>query len=106
MQPFTRDRLRSLPSVVNLMTAACALGIGRTKAYQLAQTGQFPCCVLRVGRSYHVPTTGLLELLGVTHLTDQTPTTPAKAESPIDRPATVTSSRHVQSHGQPIRCRL
>jgi hypothetical protein len=73
MQPLTRDQLRSLPSVVNLMTAACALGIGRTKAYQLAQCGQFPCRVLRVGRSYHVPTAGLLELLGVGHLYERTP---------------------------------
>ncbi len=73
MQPLTRDQLRSLPSVVNLMTAACALGIGRTKAYQLAQCGQFPCRVLRVGRSYHVPTAGLLELLGISHLHEHTP---------------------------------
>lgn len=73
MEPLSRDQLRSLPSVVNLMTAACALGIGRTKAYQLAQTNQFPCRVLRVGRSYHVPTAGLLELLGVTHLHEHTP---------------------------------
>jgi hypothetical protein len=73
MDPLTRDQLRLLPSVVNLMTAACALGIGRTKAYELAQCGQFPCRVLRVGRSYHVPTAGLLELLGVTHLCEQTP---------------------------------
>lgn len=73
MQPFTRDQLHALPTVVNLLTAARALGIGRTKAYQLAQTGQFPCRVLRVGRSYHVPTAGLLQLLGVSHLHEHTP---------------------------------
>lgn len=70
--PLTRDQLRSLPTVVNLLTAARALGIGRTKAYELAQTNQFPCRVLRVGRSYHVPTAGLLELLGLNQWTDST----------------------------------
>jgi predicted DNA-binding transcriptional regulator AlpA len=54
MKPLTRDQLHALPTVVDLTTAARALGIGRTKAYELAQQGQFPCRVLRVGRSYHV----------------------------------------------------
>jgi predicted DNA-binding transcriptional regulator AlpA len=68
MEPLSRDQLLNLPTVVNLTTAARALGIGRTKAYELAQCRQFPCRIIRVGRSYHVPTAGLLELLGVTHL--------------------------------------
>jgi predicted DNA-binding transcriptional regulator AlpA len=73
MQPLTRDQLLNLPTVVNLVIAARALGVGRTKAYELAQCGQFPCPVLRVGRSYHVPTAGLLELLGIGHLSAHTP---------------------------------
>lgn len=73
MDPLTRDQLLNLPTVVNLTTAARALGIGRTKAYELAQRRQFPCRVLRVGRSYHVPTAGLLELLGISHLREHTP---------------------------------
>ena len=74
MKPLTRDQLQALPTVVGLTTAARALGIGRTKAYELAQHGEFPCRVLRVGRTYHVPTAGILELLGTTqsanHLTN------------------------------------
>ncbi|MGH3696698.1 MAG: DNA-binding protein [Pseudonocardiaceae bacterium] len=73
MDPLTREQLLNLPTVVNLTTAARALGIGRTKAYELAQSRQFPCRVLRVGHSYHVPTTGLLELLGITHLSEHAP---------------------------------
>jgi predicted DNA-binding transcriptional regulator AlpA len=73
MDPLTRDQLLNLPTVVNLPTAARALGIGRTKAYELAQRRQFPCRVLRVGHSYHVPTAGLLELLGISHLHEHTP---------------------------------
>jgi len=68
MQPLTIDQLRTLPSVVDLTTAARALGIGRTKAYQLAQHNDFPCRIIRVGRAYHVPTADLLTLLGITPL--------------------------------------
>jgi hypothetical protein len=66
MQSLTFDQLHTLPTIVNLMTAARALGIGRTKAYELAQGGQFPCRIIRVGKGYHVPTADLLTVLGVT----------------------------------------
>lgn len=69
MDPLTCEQLLRLSSVVNLPPVARALGIGRTKAYELAQCRQFPCRVLRVGHSYQAPTTGLLELLGVARLT-------------------------------------
>ncbi|WP_460444004.1 helix-turn-helix domain-containing protein [Amycolatopsis cihanbeyliensis] len=52
-------------SVVDVMTAARALGIGRTTAYALVRAGSFPCPVLRVGGVYRVPTVGLLRVLGV-----------------------------------------
>lgn len=68
MQPLTIDQLRALPSVVNLTTAARALGIGRTKAYQLAKCDEFPCRIMRVGKGYHVPTADLLRLLGITFI--------------------------------------
>ena len=42
-----------------------ALGLGRTKAYELARSDHFPCRVLRIGDTYRIPTAGLLELLGV-----------------------------------------
>ncbi|GAB2841788.1 helix-turn-helix domain-containing protein [Actinoallomurus bryophytorum] len=56
--------LGELPAVVDLITAGKALGIGRTKSYELAQSGEFPCRVLRVGKTYLVPTPELLTLLG------------------------------------------
>ena len=52
-------------TTVDLMTAAAALGLGRTKAYELVHRGQFPCRVIRIGEVYRIPTAGLLELLGV-----------------------------------------
>jgi hypothetical protein len=54
-----------LPVMVDLLTAGRMLGIGRTTAYKLAQAGEFPCPVVRVGGVYKVPTVGLLRLLGL-----------------------------------------
>jgi predicted DNA-binding transcriptional regulator AlpA len=65
MTAMARDELLSLPAVVDLKTAAHVLGIGRTAAYELVRTGQWPTPVLRVGRLIKVPTAPLLELVGV-----------------------------------------
>lgn len=62
---LTSADVRSLPVTIDLVTAGRALGIGRTKAYRLAQAGRFPCRVLRVGRSYRVATADLLAVLGL-----------------------------------------
>jgi len=62
--PPTVD-LDSLPPMLDLMTAAGLLGIGRTTAYQLARTGAFPVPLLRIGASYKVPTAPVLDLLGL-----------------------------------------
>lgn len=59
------DEVGELPAVVDLVTAGQALGLGRTKAYQLARTGQFPCPVIRAGSTYLVPVAGLLAVLGL-----------------------------------------
>jgi hypothetical protein len=64
MAPVTIAQLRAMPTV-DLMTAAAALGLGRTKAYDLARRDQFPCRCIRIGETYRVPTPGLLELLGL-----------------------------------------
>jgi len=79
---LTPAQIRALPAVIDLVTAGRALGIGRTKAYQLAQSGTFPCRVLRIGGSYLVPTADLLTLLGLT--TDQPTNQPCS--QPCDEP--------------------
>ncbi|MEU8306186.1 helix-turn-helix domain-containing protein [Actinomadura sp. NPDC048955] len=58
--------LDTLPTVVSIMTAARALGLSRTYAYELAKRGDFPCRIIRVGTTYRVPTAELRKLLGVT----------------------------------------
>ncbi|MCE6999593.1 hypothetical protein LZG04_32980 [Saccharothrix sp. S26] len=47
------------------MTAGRALGIGRTKTYELARSDQLPVRVLRLGSTYRVATADLLRVLGV-----------------------------------------
>ncbi|MCP2343711.1 DNA-binding protein [Actinomadura rupiterrae] len=62
-QTLTIAQIRALPAMIDLVTAGRALGIGRTKSYALARAGTFPCRVLRVGDSYLVPITGVLQVL-------------------------------------------
>jgi len=77
MTPVTITQLRT-SATVDLMTAARALGLGRTKAYELARHQQFPCRVIRIGETYRIPTAGLLELLGVTAEEPRTQTASAR----------------------------
>lgn len=62
---MTTDQVLALPAVVDLPTAARALGVGRTAAYELVRTGEWPTPVLRLGRLIKVPSAPLLELLGL-----------------------------------------
>jgi hypothetical protein len=48
----------------DVATAGAILDIGRSKAYELAKSGEFPVTVLRIGRRYLVPTSAILALLG------------------------------------------
>jgi len=64
--------LLALPAIVDLQTAARAFDLGRTKAYDLARTGQFPCRVLRINNAYRVPTAELLRVLGINEDADST----------------------------------
>ena len=63
---MTRSELLALPVAVDLTTAARALGLGRSTAYDLARRREFPCRVLHVGSTYRVPTAELLRVLGIT----------------------------------------
>jgi hypothetical protein len=55
--------------MVDIETAARALGLSRPTGYELARHGQFPCRVLHVGSLYGVPTIELLRILGMTRAT-------------------------------------
>jgi hypothetical protein len=62
---MTRAELLALPAAVDLDTGNRALGLGRSKGYELAKHGQYPCKVLRLGKAYRVVTADLLNLLGL-----------------------------------------
>jgi len=57
------EELKALPAVVDVPTAARALGLGRAAAYQLVKDGQWPTPVFRVGKQIRIPTAPLLTLL-------------------------------------------
>lgn len=62
---MAKDELLALPTAVDLETANRALGLGRSKGYELAKRGQYPCRVLRLGNAYRVVTAELQALLGL-----------------------------------------
>lgn len=62
---MTVEQMRNLPPVVDVLTAAAILGIGRTAAYELIRIGQWPTPILRLGKLIRVPSSPLLDLVGV-----------------------------------------
>ncbi|MER8004950.1 helix-turn-helix domain-containing protein [Streptomyces sp. NPDC094149] len=62
---MSRGELLALPASIDVETAGRALGLGRTTAYTLTKNGEFPCTVIRAGRSYRVVTADLLRLLHI-----------------------------------------
>ncbi len=62
---MAREELLALPVSIDLETSNRALGLGRSKGYELAKRGQYPCKVLRLGKAYRVVTADLLDLLGL-----------------------------------------
>jgi hypothetical protein len=63
--PMSRQELLALPATVDVPTAARALGVSRTQAYELIRTGLWPTRTVRVGRLIKIPTEPILELLGI-----------------------------------------
>jgi hypothetical protein len=61
---WTIEAIRALGATTDLPTAGAILGVGRTKAYEMAREGSFPVPVLRIGRRIVVPTPTILTLLG------------------------------------------
>lgn len=61
---MSEPELRALPVTVDLKTAGRAFGFGRTKSYELARAGDFPCPVLPLGARFVVTKIALLRALG------------------------------------------
>ena len=71
-----RHELLALPAVVGVSTAAKALGLSRTAAYELIREGAWPTPVFRLGRLIRIPTAPILDLLGIDTRADTATTTP------------------------------
>ena len=61
---WTLEAVRNLGTTTDVETAGAILGIGRTKAYELAKHDDFPVPLLKIGRRYIVPVPQLLAILG------------------------------------------
>jgi len=61
---MTLEELLALPTVVDIVTAGRAFGVGRTTAHRLARAGTFPAPVRQVGGSYRVTRADLFRALG------------------------------------------
>jgi hypothetical protein len=62
---MTTAELLALPASIDLTTLFAALGISKTKGYELLRAGELPVSVLRLGRTYRARTAEVLELLGI-----------------------------------------
>lgn len=62
---MTVGQIAALPVTIDLATAGQALGLGRTKAHELARADAFPVPVHRLGRRYRVMRSDLLGYLGI-----------------------------------------
>jgi hypothetical protein len=65
IRQMSPSEILALPVSVDLATAGRAFGLGRTKSFELAKAGEFPCRVIRCGNRYRVPRTGILAALDI-----------------------------------------
>ncbi len=72
MQAWTEADIRRLPAVISIVTAGEILGIGRTKSYQLAKSGDFPVEIRRIDGRYKVPAVAIRAYLGIGKESDDT----------------------------------
>src|SRR3954447_1777462 len=61
--PPTLSEIRSWPPTVGIATAAPALGVSRSYAFELAKQDKLPCRVIKVGSRHRVVTSSLIALL-------------------------------------------
>lgn len=65
LPPLTAEQIRALPATVDVPTAGRCYGIGRTTAYELARSGEFPVKVLRLGTKLRVVTAAIMADLDI-----------------------------------------
>ena len=84
---MNRSELHNLPAVVDVPTAAKVMDMSRTGAYELIRSGGWPTPVFRLGKLIRIPTTPMLDLLGVSQSADEEARTGVPAQAAITRHA-------------------
>ncbi|WP_233570776.1 helix-turn-helix domain-containing protein [Nocardiopsis sp. Huas11] len=62
---MTVDEIGELPVVLDPVTAGRMFGFGRTTTYKLLRDEAFPVPAHRTGRTWVIPTAGVLNFLGL-----------------------------------------
>ncbi len=62
---MTRDELLTLPASITPEVAFQALGLGRTKGYDLLNAGELPVRALKLGATSRIVTADVLNVLGI-----------------------------------------
>lgn len=65
LEQMKPEEIDALGVSCDLRIAARALGISKSTAYALAQKGEFPVRIVKIGSRYVVPTADLRALLGM-----------------------------------------
>ncbi|CAL9331445.1 hypothetical protein SUDANB121_00090 [Nocardiopsis dassonvillei] len=73
--PVTLAEIGLLPVALSPVEAGRMLGLGRTTVYRLLRQAAFPVPIRRVGRSWVIPTVGVLAYLGLEPPATSTTTT-------------------------------
>ena len=68
---MAREDLRLLPPVLDVTSAARVLGMGKSTAYDLIKSGQWPTPILHLGKMIRIPTDPLLRLVHPTDSQDR-----------------------------------
>ena len=76
---LTMEELLALPPSIGIKTAATALGIGQSTAYEQAAAGSFPVPVRKRGRAYMVNRADLFRELGLDPSMVRVPEQPGEA---------------------------
>lgn len=63
---MSHEEAQSLPVTISVPRAGELIGIGRSKAYEMAREDAFPSgCLIKVGKQYRVLTAPLRRYLGL-----------------------------------------
>jgi len=65
IKALSKEQILALPAAVDIPTAGRCFGIGRTRAYEMARSGKFPCPVLPLDREFRVTRAAILAALGI-----------------------------------------